>query len=176
MILKGENIILRPLKMSDVPRFIKWLQDPTVNKFTLRRKVGLKEERKWIHGLKKDKNNLTFAIDTKNGIHIGSINLYLVKLDNNAIFDIFIGDKNYWDKGYGTNASKVIIDYGFRKLNLHKIFLDVYEYNKRAIRLYKKLGFKIEGAQRENILYNGKFYDKILMGILKKWWDISKIK
>lgn len=167
----GKKVILRPIRLDDAPRFVKWLKDPEVNKFTSRKSFTMKEEIKWIKKLPKvKKTEKYFAIDTKEGVHIGSISLSLNKKDKNATFGIFIGDKNYWNKGCGTEATKLILDYGFSKLNLHRVYLYVYEYNPRAIKIYEKVGFKLEGARREDVFYGGKFYDRILMGILRKEW------
>lgn len=184
MILKGEKTILRPIKMADAPRFVKWLSDDEVNKFTTRKfttyKKELEETKKWIKNFSKYKNDLQFAIDTKEKIHIGSIALKNIdKRDSNATMDILIGDKNYWNRGYGSDAMKVLLNFGFKKLNLHKINLDgggVYEYNLRAIKAYKRLGFKKEGVNRESVLYKGKFYDCIPMGILRSEWLKKNVK
>ena len=170
MILKGKKVILRPIRLSDASRFVKWLSDPTVNKFTTRRPIFLKEERKWIRSLLKNRDDFHLAIDTKDGVHIGSVGLEIQKRDRKADFDILIGDKNYWDRGYGTDATYVMLDYGFRKLKLHRIFLRVFKFNKRAIKIYKKLGFKMEGTGREAVFNKGKFYDLVYMGILRKEW------
>lgn len=170
MILKGELTILRPIILKDAPRFVRWLADSSVNKFTIRGKATLKEETDWIKSLPKDKGKTNWAIDTKDGIHIGSIGLEFDKQDKRAIYDIFIGDKQYWGRGYGYDATKTLLDYAFKKLKLHRIDLSVYAYNKRAINFYKKLGFKKIGIGRESIYYRGKFYDCVYMDMLQKEW------
>jgi len=171
MILKGEKTILRSIVLSDAPRFVKWFADPEVTQFILAKRVTLAEERKWIRGLAKQKAKLTCAIDTQDGIHIGSIDFHKIsKRDKNATFGIVIGDKRYWNQGYGTDATRVLIRYGFQKLKLHRIDLEVHENNPRAIAVYKRLGFKKEGVKRERVLRRGKFYDSIVMGILENEW------
>ena len=167
----GKKVVLRPIEMSDAPRFVVWLNDPAVNKFVLKRSITLNEEQKWIRSLKKaKKTEHHFAIDTNKGVHVGSIALF-VKIPNQmATFGILIGDKNYWNKGYGTDATKTILEYGFNRLKLHRIQLEVYKYNPRAIRVYKKLSFKLEGIRRQSNLYKGTFYDDLIMGILKSEW------
>ena len=119
----------------------------------------------------KSKSNINFAIETKEGIHVGSVSLEGVSLDHHrATFGIFIGDKNYWNQGMGSEAARLIIDYGFKKLKLHRIELGVLEYNPRAIKVYKRLGFKREGVKKEHILFQGKYYDDVHMGLLKSEW------
>src|SRR3989304_3787947 len=85
MEIRGKKIILRPIKMTDAPRFVKWLSDPEVNQFTTRKSVSLKEEKQWIRGhAKTRKTALHFAIDTLDGVHIGTIALFLDLRDKNA--------------------------------------------------------------------------------------------
>ncbi len=168
MIIKGKNINLRPIELSDASRFIKWSRDPEVAKLVGNGHLLLKDEIVWIRNLsKKKERNLHFAIETKGHIHIGGVGFHdLNKRDKYAVFGINIGDKKYWNRGYGTEATKMIIDYGFKKLKFHRIELEVYDFNLRAIKVYKRLGFKFEGRKRERVFYKGKFYDSFVMGIL----------
>lgn len=171
MKLIGEKVILRPIAVADAPRFVKWFNDPAVHRFLIRRKLTLKEELKWIKGLPKDKNSVHFAIDTRDGVHIGSVGLNDVnKRDGFAVFGIVIGDKRYWGKRYGREAMRLILDYGFRRLKLHRIELDVYDYNARGIKLYRRLGFKVEGKKRERVRWSGRYYDVFQMGLLRPEW------
>jgi RimJ/RimL family protein N-acetyltransferase len=172
MILKGKKVILRPIQMSDAPRFVKWLNDPEVHKFLqTRRRLTLPFERKYLHNSLKSKSHVNLAIGTKDGKHVGSVSLENINTDHNrATFGIFIGDKKYWNQGLGSEAGRLIINYGFRKLKLHRIELGVLEYNPRAMKVYKHLGFKKEGVKREHILFKGKYYDDIHMGLLRKEW------
>jgi RimJ/RimL family protein N-acetyltransferase len=171
MILKGKKVVLRPIKMSDAPRFVKWFNDPEVGKFVSTRVKDLKEEISYINNLKKDKAQHHFCIDTNGGIHIGSLALREVSKNNrSADLGIIIGDKSHWSKGYGSDAMAIVINFGFKKLKLHRIYLDVFSYNERAIKMYTKLGFKHEGNFRESYFWNGKFWDTYHMSILKREW------
>jgi RimJ/RimL family protein N-acetyltransferase len=84
---------------------------------------------------------------------------------------IGIGDRTSWGKGYGTDALRVILCYGFTELNLRRITLGVFEYNKRAIRSYEKAGFILEGRQRKALYRDGSRVDIIYMGILREEWQ-----
>ncbi len=171
MKLVGERAVLRPLELADAERFVKWFNDPAVHRFLTRRKITLKEERVWIRSIPKRKGEVHFAIETREGVHIGSVGLNEInRRDKYAIFGIVIGDKRYWSKGYGTEAMKLIVDYGFRRLKLHRIELDVYDYNARGIKLYRRLGFKFEGKKRERVRWKRKYYDVLQMGILRREW------
>jgi RimJ/RimL family protein N-acetyltransferase len=84
---------------------------------------------------------------------------------------IAIGDRGYQGRGYGADAMNIIVRFAFLELNLNRISLDVFEYNNRGIRSYEKVGFKLEGRERESIYRDGKWWDTLYMGILRKDWE-----
>lgn len=173
MILKGEKVVLRPVRMSDAPRFVKWFNDKSINKFLLIRHLTLVEERKYIKQRLKSpsKDKLHFCIDTKQGRHIGACGVDdIQKRNRRAEIGIVIGDKAFWNQGLGTDTMSTLINFAFDKLKLHRLSLDVYNYNPRAIKLYKKLGFKKEGVAREGNFWNGKFWNYYRMGLLDREW------
>lgn len=104
---------------------------------------------------------------------IGTVSLHSIEWNNgNAILSIGIGEKDYQNGGYGTDALQLILAYGFTELNLHRISLEVIAYNDIAINTYKKVGFKIEGTIRERVNRDNKRHNVIQMGILKKEWNL----
>jgi RimJ/RimL family protein N-acetyltransferase len=108
---------------------------------------------------------------------IGFISLEDIDWTNrDAYVAIGIGEPEYWGKGYGTDAMRLMLRYGFTELNLHRISLTVFEYNPRGIRSYEKCGFKHEGRTREFILRDGKRWDMLHMGILRADWQEEKKK
>jgi RimJ/RimL family protein N-acetyltransferase len=120
-------------------------------------------------------NEVTFAIHTVEGDRmIGLVDLSKPDLAGNAWVGIGIGDRQDWGKGYGTEAMRLAVDFGFRELNLQRISLDVFEYNPRAIRSYEKAGFSREGCLRQFILRDGRRWDLIYMGILRSDWESSQ--
>ena len=94
----------------------------------------------------------------------------IVKENKVATLFIGIGDKNVRGRGYGTKALKLLIEYGFEKLDFHRIQLNVLEFNTAAISLYESEGFKREGTYREFVLRDDKRYDLLLYGLLKSEW------
>lgn len=170
MILKGKKVILRPVKIKDAPRYVKWFNNPAVNKFLSRRKLTLKEEKKWIKNQKKSKQDKTFAIETFKGEHIGSTSITISEWNKCGRFGIMIGDRRYWNRGFGSDAINTMLDYGFKALRLNRIQLEVFSYNRRAFAVYKKAGFKKEGVQRKHCLHKGRYYDTFFMGILRNEW------
>ncbi len=84
---------------------------------------------------------------------------------------IGIGNRDYWGKGYGTEAMRLILDFGFGYLNLRRISLNVFGYNQRAMHSYQKCGFKEEGRLRQWMIRSGERHDLIYMGILREEWE-----
>ncbi len=89
-----------------------------------------------------------------------------------AFVGIGIGERDFWGKGYGTDAMQVILRFGFQELNLRRVALDTFEYNPRAIRSYEKVGFVHEGRAREFLYREGRRWDLIFMGILREEWSL----
>lgn len=89
----------------------------------------------------------------------------------NGWVGIGIGDRDYRGKGFGTEAMQLLLQYAFEGLNLHRVNLCVFSYNKRAIRSYEKSGFQYEGTQREVIFKEDQRWDIIDMGILRRDWE-----
>lgn len=120
----------------------------------------------------------TFAIVTlaENKI-IGTIGLKDINtINRSAVLGIFIGDKDYLSQGYGTEAIRLILDFGFNYMNLHNIRLQLISFNERALKCYKKCGFVETGRTRENVFVNGKYYDTISMDILSNEFNESYIR
>ena len=114
-----------------------------------------------------------FTIHTLEGDQlIGFIGLFDVQWNHgNAWVGIGLGERDYWGKGFGTDAMLVLLRYAFDELNLHRVTLGAFEYNPRAIRSYEKAGFKHEGRGRKAILRDGRRWDSIFMGILRDEWE-----
>lgn len=171
MKLSNKLVKLRPIRISDAERYVKWFSDQEVNKFVGQQTISLKQERVYILKSKTRKAAKVFAIETAAGIHIGSIGLHRIDNKNrSAEYGIIIGDKKFWGKGYGRAASDLILAYGFKSLKLNRIWLNVYKFNKRGIQLYRKLGFKREGVQREYVRRGNTYYNAYLMSLLTKEW------
>ena len=176
--LIGDRIYLSPRSTEDAEKFTEWLNDFEVTDYTARSGmlISLEEERKYLE----ENYNMeaTFAIVTIDEDKlIGTVGLESInRIDRSAILGIFIGDKEYRGNGYGTEAIKLILDYGFNYMNLNSIKLHLMSFNQRALKCYEKCGFKECGRYRENRFVNGKYYDTICMDILKKEFTESYIK
>ena len=166
--LVGERIYLSPRNSEDVEQFTEWLNDFNTTDYIGRSgaSVTLDTEKEYLSRVSKD--TATFVIVTlEDNKMIGTVSLEKINWHNRtATLGIFIGDKDFRNKGYGTEAIKLILEYGFKYLNLYNIKLDLMEFNARALKCYEKCGFKEYGRRRKCEYLNGKYYDIISMDIL----------
>ena len=177
--LVGKKCYLSPINVEDAEKYTEWLNDfeVTINLGLATEIVTLENEKEILAKMAKEKENVFGIIDLKTDSLIGNCGLHGIShIHRTATFGIFIGNKKYWSKGYGTEAAKLTLDYGFNILNLNNIMLGVYEYNKRAIKCYEKCGFKIIGRRRESRILGGKKYDSITMDILAEEFESVYVK
>ena len=131
-------------------------------------------ERQWLNSILEGKKDvLTFAILLLPEYElIGVTSLSKINWRNrNAELAIFIGKKELWSKGLGSEALVLLLDYAFNVLGLNKVYLRVFEYNERAIKSYLKVGFRIVGRLRQQRLWGGKYWDEIIMDILAEEFE-----
>ena len=172
--LIGERIYLAPIDLDNIDYYLKWLNDQEVTQFlNIRFPLNREAEQEHLERLVRESNNLILGIHLKEPDQlIGNVGLHrLEQIDRRATFGIVIGDKEAWSKGYGTEATKLIVDHGFRALNLNRIELEVFEFNLRGMRCYEKVGFVHEGTRRQAVYRNGQYYDCIEMGLLRREWE-----
>ena len=175
----GNRIRFRGVERSDLPTFVKWLNEPEVKQgVMIHHPFSQAEEENWYEEMIKlpiDQHVMGIEAretDTEDGEEqwklIGSLAFNEIDWRNRAAeFGIMIGDKNYWNRGYGTEAVRLLVNHGFTTLNLNRIFLRVFENNPRAIRAYEKAGFVHEGRLRQAEFRDGKYIDVLMMGVLK---------
>ena len=171
-VIRGGKISLRPMRPKEVELIYRWANNPDVVPYWYGKKRTMKQIKDdWKPHYFSDKDPYSgrcFAIEV-NDEPVGMVNYNKIDRDNKSVdMDIMIGQKEYWDKGYGTEALKTFCGFLFSKFNLNRIWLGSYAYNLRAIRAYEKSGFKKEGIMREDALINGKFVDSVLLSILRK--------
>ncbi len=164
--MKKVQLQFKPHTKSEIPLRVKWLNDSQNNKYigdNPGSKTTLKKQTEWFDKYKKDNCKKFFTI-YHNTIPIGLVGFSNInKSSRVANIFIMIGENDYKRMGYGKEALNYLIDYGFNKLNLQKINLGVVEKNLPAVKLYKKLGFKIEGVFKREICIDGKFCTMLSM-------------
>jgi len=169
--LRGKLVNLRAMERKDLDEIMKWVNDQEVTKYltAFLYPISRVEEEKFLErAMSRNDTEKNLVIETKEGVYIGQISLHKIDWkNNNAELGIVIGNKEYWGKGYGTEAINNLLDHAFNQMNLYKIYLRVFEHNQRGMRCYEKCGFKEEGRLRKGHFYDGKYHDVILMGLLK---------
>lgn len=169
--LEGELVRLRARETTDETRYHAWINDPEVTEYLAVRYPASHafEETFLANEPTPSFARAGFSIETlAESRHIGSIGLHGDSPENrSASLGIFIGDKRYWDGGYGTDAMRTVCRFGFEMMNLHRIQLDVYAENRRALRVYEKVGFTIEVSRRQAHFKHGHRLDLITMGLLE---------
>ncbi|GAA5345117.1 UDP-4-amino-4,6-dideoxy-N-acetyl-beta-L-altrosamine N-acetyltransferase [Planifilum fimeticola] len=173
MRFETERIRLRKMTTEDAAIYHKWRNDPDVMRTTapLLDVYRMEETEEFVQQviLGSPSSKCYFMIEKQSEKPIGVISLINIDYKNrNAECIIDIGEKAAWGKGYGTEAMKLLLDYGFLEMNLHRISLRVFSFNSRAIKLYEKLGFQQEGRSREAIFRDGAWHDIIHMAILQR--------
>lgn len=163
----GAKTVVRKLQRRDLERSMTWLKDPSVNKFLSHdfNNLTVEQEEAWYDFLQNSKDDLVFAVLDKNDLkHIGNCALHKIDpMKNTCEIGIVIGEKKYWNRGFGSDAVKSVIRFVFNSLNISRILLNVYSYNKRAIRSYKKCGFVQVKVLEKNHFYDGEHWDTLVM-------------
>ena len=174
--LVGNKIYLRTLDDADLDGpWCDWLNDYDVTRYLVTGSFPSRPEslRSYYETVVRSPDNVMLAIIESSGDkHIGNIKLGPInRLNQNADLAIMIGDKDSWGKGYGREAWELMVEYGFQRLNLHKITLGVYADHKSGVSLYQKVGFKIEGNLRQQLFRDGAYHDKYVMGLLRDEYE-----
>lgn len=168
-------MFLRASERSDVPTFVRWFNDADViRNLAMRAPMSEAAEAQWFDRMlaaqgTTDYHFVICLLD--DGRPIGTVGLHGLDLVNgNAEFGIAIGEKGEWGKGYGTDATRAICDFGFGQLRLERIGLFYYDGNDRGRRAYEKAGFIHEGTMRRAHFVDGEHRDVHFMSILREEW------
>jgi len=147
MIIRGEKVLLRPIQPSDFPKFATWSSDQEICRYVEGEyPKRLEEYPDWLKKVQSDRHSQHFAILTLGDVLIGHIELdHIAWRSGDAELRIRIGEKRFWDQGFGTDAVRTLVDHAFNVLKLSRVYLRVFTFNKRAIRCYEKVGFRKEG-------------------------------
>ena len=177
-LLQGELVrLIAANSETDAELFAKWSRDSEYMRLQSSwptrlwsQKQAKEALRDWMEHERPDE--MEFVIRTlAEDRPIGSIGLDGIRWSHGDTFvGIGIGEREYWGKGYGTDAMRIMLRYAFMELNLHRVSPNVYEYNPRAIRSYEKAGFTVEGRQRQALDRDGRRWDIIYMGSLREEW------
>ena len=170
-VLYGETIFLRPIQAEDAQAMFEGLTDEESNRLTgTHEKFTLEQVQRFCARIAEDDDRADYAIIGKDnpGVILGEVVLNEISWENRSSnFRIGLYNQAFFGKGYGTQATRLILKFGFEALNLHRIDLEVYDFNPRAAHVYEKVGFKREGVKRDVLLWDGRFQDAIVMSMLE---------
>ena len=165
--LVGEKCFLSPICVNDAELYTHWLNDLEItrNLTVANSVINIDTEAGFLASLSKEHNY--GIVDLVTDELIGTCGFsFLNHFDRTAELGIFIGNKNYLHRGYGSEAVRLLLDYGYRYLNLHNVMLRVMDFNTNAAEAYKKIGFREIGRRRQCEPRDGKMIDIIYMDIL----------
>jgi RimJ/RimL family protein N-acetyltransferase len=175
--LAGRLAVLRPLRAADRIASVRWRNDPDIRDNVLGYRFPVTEamEADWVNAVLKDQSRtrVVLAIEDKtDGALVGFV--YLNNIDwfaRNAEFGMLIGERDRQGKGLARETLELVADYAFGTLNLHKVYLRVVAFNKRALNLYRTFGFAEEGIQRQQAFLRERYHDVVLMGLLRREFE-----
>jgi len=169
----GKKVYLRGLEKADLKGdYFQWANDSEVNQYMFMgtKPSCLENLEEEYDALRKSNTDIVFMIiDKKTDKAIGCTGLHRIEwIGRSTEYRIFIGDKDFWGKNYGSEVAKLMLQYGFDKLNMNKVWLGVNADNPAAVKSYDKAGFVREGVLRQEIYRNSTYYDAIRMSVLRE--------
>ena len=174
-ILHGPRIRLTAVTKEDLSAISTWYEDTGYSRMfdampaVPKSPVQLEQ---WLDGALKAKDSFLFAVrPLENETLLGYVELDGILWPHQSCWlGIGVGNREHWGQGFGREGMELALNFAFREINLYRVQLTVFSYNERAINLYEKLGFKREGVFREHIQRDGRRYDMILYGLLRREW------
>jgi len=179
--IEGDKIYFRAVEKEDfTERLYTWRNDPEVTRLLIQgifpsTKEALEEE---YNGIVHSKKDVVFSIvEKETGIHFGFVGLYAIDwIARHAEHRVIFGDRTFWGKGYAREMIDLSVSYGFERLNLNKIRAGINIENIPSIKMYEHNGWKHDGVLRQHQYRNGKYYDAIIMSILRDEYFARKGK
>jgi len=174
-VLQGSRVVLRRHAPENLASFRRWYSDPEIARLARYQEAPMRpdEIERFFAARVVGDDALAMAIHERTTDRlVGTCAFSQLDADNgSALYHITIGEKDAWGRGYGTEATGLMLDHAFGALGLHRIALFVFEFNERAIRTYRRCGFVIEGRARESIYRDGRWWDELAMSVLESDWQ-----
>ena len=166
---------LRPVEEPDLPLFVLWFNDTEVRYWLTQSEAPeftLESEQEWYDEMRADPWRLVWCIEAEDGQPIGNLGLHdIEETHGRATLGIAIGEKDFWGRGYGTEAIRQVLCYAFEEMGLRRVVLEADEDNLRGIRCYEKCGFVREGLLRGHRLRLGEPVNCLVMAVLRKDYE-----
>lgn len=177
-LIEGDRVRLRRHRPENLEHVVRWYRDPELAGLTRYqvRPMTREEIERFFHARLLATDSVAYAIHVVPTERlIGLTTFSAMDGDNgSAMFHITIGERDAWGRGYGTEATRLMLALAFERLGLHRVSLSVFAFNTRAIRSYEKAGFQIEGRLREAIIRDDRYWDEIQMGALRDEWIVEQ--
>jgi RimJ/RimL family protein N-acetyltransferase len=174
-VLTGSRVVLRRHTTENLAAFRRWYSDPEIAKLARYQEAPMRSEEieRFFTARVVGPDALAMAIHERGSDRlVGTCAFSQLDGENgSALYHITIGEKDAWGRGYGTEATQLMLDHAFSTLGLHRVALFVFEFNERAIRTYRRCGFVIEGRSRESIYRDGRWWDELAMSVLESDWQ-----
>jgi RimJ/RimL family protein N-acetyltransferase len=172
--IDGPSVVLKRHTRDNLPDFLRWYQDPEVARLTRYQDGPMRpdEIERFFMMRALGPDTLAMGIHVRaTGRLIGSCAFSQLDADNGSVlFHITIGEHDAWGRGYGSEATGLMVEHAFTSLGLHRVALSVFAFNERAIRAYQRVGFVDEGRSREAIWRDGRWWDELHMSVLEPEW------
>jgi RimJ/RimL family protein N-acetyltransferase len=177
-VLVGSRVVLRRHVPGNVAAFLRWYADPAIARLARYQATPMRPEEieRFFAARVVGPEALAMAVHEKATDRlVGTCAFSQLDGDNgSALYHITIGESDTWGKGFGTEATQLMVDHAFGTLGLHRIALYVFEFNERAIRAYRRCGFVVEGRSRESIWRDGRWWDELAMSVLESDWQARR--
>lgn len=176
--MEGERIKLRSVQKDDLKELAELMSD---------REIGVlsgevypmteKEMGDFYDRCQKTDDRIWFVIiDKKTNSIIGETGFLRIFMPwRTTDYSLMIWNRKYWNKGYGKETAKLMLEYGFNSLNIHRMAIGVVGFNERGLRFWKSIGFKEEGKQKDGYFHNGEYSDFVMMYLLEEEYRVSTI-
>ena len=172
--LTGSRVVLRRHVPENVKAFLRWYADPEIARLARYQATPMRPEEieRFFAARVVGPDALAMAVHEKATDRlVGTCAFSQLDGENgSALYHITIGESDVWDRGYGTEATRLMLDHAFGTLGLHRIALYVFEFNERAIHAYRRAGFSVEGRSRESIWRDDRWWDELAMSVLESDW------
>ncbi len=176
-VLEGSAVRLEPLTEAVFEPYWAALQDPEVNRLTgTHTTFDAASVEDWLRTRREHHDRVDWAImRCEDGAFLGEAVINDLDVDNeSASFRLWLAGPGIFGRGYGTEATRLVVKYALNEIGLHRLSLEVFDHNPRARRVYEKCGFVVEGRLRDALLWNGQRHDSLIMAVLRTDWPPTR--
>ncbi len=177
-IIEGKRVKMRPIERKDLDYTLNWANNPEIAYYTgYMYPISMEMEVKWYERILAEESRKTFIIETKDDVVIGLTAILNIDWKNRkAELSMLIGNKEYWGQGYGRESVRTMLNHIFNNMGLNKVYGRIIDYNQAALKMDLKAGYSQEGNIKDDIMIQGEFHDRYLIGITKAEFNTQKEK